>query len=116
MNITYTEKNGHLYPNLELPEQTELEIGIWGLTHKNYLLKNKKVTYYNLLTSGELTAYLADVDRQATEMLHKLINDIVAKENVTEELKAMDMMEWVGKMNSIWARAREIVFKEIIYN
>lgn len=116
MELTYTEKDGYLYPDLELPEQTEQEIGIWGIRHMNYLMENKKVTYYNLLTSGKLVDYLADVDRQAIEMLHKLINDMAAKENVTEELKATDPMLWVQKMNNIRACAMESLEKEIISN
>ena len=77
--------------------------------------QNHKVLYYNLLTSGKLNSYLADIEQQAQDLFFRLVNDLAEKENVTEELKASDMMLWVQKMNSIRNRAIEIVNADIIY-
>ena len=85
------------------------------MRHKRYLKQNHKVLYYNLLTSGKLNSYLVDIEQQAEEMFFRLVNDLAEKENVTEELKASDMMLWVQKMNNIRNRATEIVNADIIY-
>ena len=77
--------------------------------------QNHKVRYYNLLTSGKLNSYLADIEKQAEEMFFRLVNDLAEKENVTEELKATDMMLWVRNMNNIRNRATEKVNAELIY-
>lgn len=113
---TYTQVGDYMLPDL-LPaeEETEANIGFWGMRHKRYLKQNHKVRYYNLLTSGKLNSYLADIENQAEEMFFRLVNDLAEKENVTEELKATDMMLWVQKMNNIRNRATEIVNTEIIF-
>ena len=113
---TYTQVGDYMLPDL-LPaeEETEANIGFWGMRHKRYLKQNHKVHYYNLLTSGKLNSYLADIEQQAEEMFFRLVNDLAEKENVTEELKATDMMLWVQKMNNIRNRATEIVNTELIY-
>ena len=113
---TYTQVGDYMLPDL-LPaeEEKEANIGIWGMRHKRYLKQNHKVFYYNLLTSGKLNSYLADIENQAEEMFFRLVNDLAEKENVTEELKATDMMLWVQKMNNIRNRATEIVNTEIIF-
>ena len=85
------------------------------MRHKRYLKQNHKVLYYNLLTSGKLNSYLTDIEQQAQHLFSRLVNDIAEKENVTEELKASDMMLWVQKMNNIRNRATEIVNADIIY-
>ena len=114
---TYTQVGDYMLPDL-LPaeEEKEANIGIWGMRHKRYLKQNHKVHYYNLLTSGKLNSYLADIDKQAEEMFFRLVNDLAEKENVTEELKSTDMMLWVQKMNNIRNRATEIVNAELIYS
>lgn len=94
---------------------TQANIGAWAMRHKRYLKQNHKVFYHNLLTSGKLNSYLADIEKQAEEMFFRLVNDLAEKENVTEELKATDMMLWVQKMNSIRNRATEIVNANLIY-
>ena len=96
-------------------EETEANIGVWGMRHKRYLKQNHKVRYYNLLTSGKLNSYLADIEQQAQDLFLRLVKGLAEKENVTEELKATDMMLWVQKMNNIRNRAMEIVNEEIIY-
>ena len=100
---------------LPAEEEQEANIGVWGMRHKRYLKQNHKVHYYNLLTSGKLNLYLADIEQQAQQLFLRLVNDLAEKENVTEELKATDMMLWVQKMNNIRNRATEIVNAELIY-
>ena len=95
------------------PEQEP--IGIWGQRHLRYLRECHRVRYANLLTSGELNAYLADIDRQAEEMFEQLIKQMADAEGITETLKADDQMEWVGRMNSRRDRATEIVYHQVIY-
>ena len=90
-------------------------IGVWGQRHLRYLKEHRRVRYATLLTSGELNAYLADIDRQAEEMLDRLIQQMAEQEGITEQLKADDQMAWVGAMNNIKARAEEIVGGELIY-
>lgn len=113
---TYTQVGDYMLPDL-LPaeEEKEANIGVWGMRHKRYLKQNHKVLYYNLLTSGKLNLYLADIEQQAQQLFLRLVNDLAEKENVTEELKATDMMLWVQKMNNIRNRATEIVNAELIY-
>jgi len=103
---TYTQVGDYMLPDL-LPaeEETEANIGVWGMRHKRYLKQNHKVRYYNLLTSGKLNSYLADVEQQAQHLFLRLVKDLVEQEKVTEELKATDMMLWVRNMNNIRNRA-----------
>ena len=96
------------------PEEEQKPIGIWGQRHLRYLKNHRKVLYINLLTSGKLNTYLADIDKQAEEMLERLVKQMAAAEGITEQLKAADQMAWVGKMNNIRNRASEIVNSEII--
>lgn len=113
---TYTQVGDYMLPDL-LPAEEEMEanIGAWTMRHKRYLKQNHKVLYYNLLTSGKLNSYLADVEQQAQDLFSRLVKDLAKKENVTEELKSTDMMLWVQKMNNIRNRATEIVNADIIY-
>ena len=113
---TYTQVGDYMLPDLLLAEEEkEANIGIWGMRHKRYLKQNHKVLYYNLLTSGKLNSYLADIEQQAHLLFLRLVNNLGEKENVTEELKATDMMLWVRNMNNIRNRATEIVCAELIY-
>lgn len=113
---TYTQVGDYMLPDL-LPaeEEKEANIGVWAMRHKRYLKQNHKVRYYNLLTSGRLNSYLADIENQAEEMFFRLVNDLAEKENVTENLKATDQMLWVRKMYNIRNRATEKVNAELIY-
>ena len=114
---TYTQVGDYLLPNLSLPaEEKETNIGVWAMKHKRYLKQSHKVRYYNLLTSGKLDSYLADIEEQAQNRFSRLVKDLAEKENVTEELKSTDMMLWVQKMNNIRNRATEIVKEQVIYN
>ena len=113
---TYTQVGDYMLPDL-LPaeEEKEAKIGVWGMRHKRYLKQNHKVFYYNLLTRGELNSYLADIENQAQQLFLRLVKELAEQENVTEELKASDMMLWVQKMNNIRNRATEKVNAEFIY-
>lgn len=113
---TYTQVGDYILPDL-LPaeEEKEANIGIWAMQHKRYLKQHHKVLYYNLLTSGKLNSYLADIEQQAQNLFSRLVKDLAEKENVTENLKATDQMLWVRKMNNIRNRATEIVNADIIY-
>ena len=115
MGGTYREENGYLIPNLDLPDEEQHTIGIWGQRHRRYLRENRKVLYADLLTSGKLNGYLADIDRQAEEMFSRLVKQMAETENITEGLKSTNPMMWVGKMNNIRNRVKEIVTTELIY-
>ena len=115
MEITYTMQGDYLLPNLTLPKQEHREIGVWGQRHKRYLLNHHKVRYYNLLTSCKLTDYLADINEQAENMYQLLVKQLAEQEEVTEQLKAENLMLWVQKMNNIQNRVREIVNEEVVF-
>ena len=113
--ITYTQQGDYLLPDLKLPEQPKVEIGIWGKRHLRYIKKYHPIRYTNLLTSCKLTAYLADIDERAEEMFFRLVKQLAEKEGVTEQLKADNQILWVQRMNNIRNRANEIVNNELIY-
>ena len=113
---TYTQQGDYLLPNLTLPAEKETgNIGVWALRHKRYLKHHHKVLYYNLLTSGKLHSHLADTEKQAQQLFLRLVKDFAEKENVTEELKATDMILWAQKMNNIRNRANKIVNEEVVF-
>ena len=113
---TYTQVGDYMLPDL-LPaeEEKEANIGVWGMRHKRYLKQHHKVRYYNLLTSGKLNSYLADIEQQAQQLFLRQVKDLAEKENITEKLKSENQMLWVQKMNNIRNQATEIVNAEIIY-
>ena len=114
---TYTQLGDYMLPDLLLAEEeNEANIGVWGMRHKRYLKQNHKVRYYNLLTSGKLNSYLADIEEQAQNLFSRLVKDLAEKEGVTEKLKSDNPMLWVQKMNNIRNRATEIVNEQVIYN
>lgn len=113
--ITYTKQGDYLLPDLKLPEQPKVEIGVFGQRHKRYLKEHHRLIYFNLLTSCKLAAYLADIDSQANEMYDLLVHQLSEKENINEMLKAESPMEWTRKMNAIRLTSAEIVNLEIIY-
>lgn len=120
----YDESNGLWYelqgdyyiPCLSLPEEEEQSIGLWGQRHLRYIREYRKALYTGLQLSGKLNSYLADIDKQAEEMFSRLVEQMVKRERVAEQLKAEDQMKWVGLMNNIADRAREIVNSELIYS
>ena len=114
--ISYTLHGDYYLPDLALPDEEEQPIGLWGQRHLRYIKQNRKVLYLNLLTSGKLNGYLADLDKQAEEMFARLIKQMAEREGMTEQLKADNQMEWAARMNNIRSRATEIVNHDIIYN
>ena len=114
--ISYTLHGDYYLPDLALPEEEKgVEIGAWGQRHLRYIKQHRKVLYLNLLTSGKLNAYLADIDKQAEDMLFRLVKQMAEREGVTEKLKADNQMEWVTRMNNIRSRATEITNTDLIY-
>ncbi len=115
-NITYRQVNDYMIPNLKLPpEETVIRLGKWGMMHKDYLQKHNLVLFATLLTQGTLYQHCARIDTQAQQMFDILIIQMTKSENITEQLKSQNQLEWVHRMNSIQERASEIVCKEIIY-
>lgn len=114
---TYSQVGDYMLPDLSLSaeEEKEANIGVWSLRHKRYLNQNHKVLYYNLLTSGKLNSYLADIEQQAQNLFSRLVKDLAEKENVKEKFKADNQMLWVQKMNNIRNQATEIINAELIY-
>ena len=112
---SYSQQGDYLLPNLTLPDENERQIGVWGTSHRRYLKSNHRVIYYNLLTSGKLYNYLADVDKRSKNLFEQTIKSLAEQERVTEKLKAENMMLRVRKMNNIRSRATEIVNKQVIY-
>ncbi len=118
----YNEQNGLWYelqgdyylPCLKLPEEGEVHIGIWGQRHLRYLKQYHRVRYYNLLTSGKLNDYLVDVETWAQQMFDELVNALSRNENLTEDFKATNPVEWVRKSNNIRNRVAEIVNQELL--
>jgi len=121
--VIYDEKNGLWYelqgdyyiPCLKLPDEEQQPIGVWGQRHLRYIKQHRKVLYLNLLTSGKLNKYLADLDKQAEDIFSQHVKQMAKREGVTEKLKADNQMEWVGKMNNIRNRAVEAVNTDLIY-
>ena len=115
MGGTYTQQGDYILPNLTLPTEEKQSIGIWGQRHARYLKQHRKILYYNLLTNGKLNKHLAEIDREAREMFERLLKQMANSEDVTEQLKAKNQMEWVRRMNNIRNRAMEIVYTKVIY-
>lgn len=120
----YDEKNGLWYelqgdyyiPCLKFPEEEQQPIGIWGQRHLRYIKQNRKVLYLNLLTSGRLNGYLAELDKQAEAMFSRLVKQMAKREGVTEQQKVKNQMEWIAQMNNIRNRATEIVNTDLIFS
>ena len=119
----YDEKNGLWYelqgdyylPCLKLPKEESRHIGVWGQRHLRYLKQHRKVLYSELLISGKLNDYLADLNEQAEEMFSRLVKQLAEKEGLTEALKAENQMLWMQKMNNIHNAAMEVVSNDLIY-
>lgn len=113
--ISYTQQGDYLLPGLKLPEHPKVEIGIWGKRHLRYLKNHHPIIYTNYLTSCSLTAHLADIDEEATEMFDRNVKQLAKQEGVNEQLRANNQMQWVRKMKNIHNQATEIVNNELIY-
>ena len=116
MKIEYTKVGNYYLPNLVAPENMKnFKIGKYGKLRLNYLKENKRAEYTILLMDNKLQKHLMDIDKTANERFELLMKQFAEKENITEELKASNQMEWVRRMNNIKNRAEEIIFKELIY-
>ena len=116
MGGTYVRCGGYFIPNLTLPEEEEPRfVGAWGQRHLQYLREYRRTVYLDLLMSGRLNSYLADTEEQAQERFERIVEQMKQAQGITEQLKADDTLEWIGRMSNIQACAREIVDKEMIY-
>jgi uncharacterized protein YjcR len=115
MEITYTRQGDYYLPNLTLPEQPQVELGMYAQLRRRYLENQHKILYYNLLTKCKLVERLANIEQQAFDMEERIIRQMAKQQGVTEALKAQDQMEWVRRMNNIRNAAKEIVCHELIY-
>ena len=111
----YTMQGDYRLPNLTLPAEEERPIGVWGQRRLRYLKQYHKVIYYNLLTSGKLHSHLVDIDEEAQELFLRLEKEYAENENVTEQLKEENPIEWIRRMNNIKMRVREMVNSEVIF-
>lgn len=114
--IQYRQVGDYLIPNLIIPpEEVNVTLGKWGMMHKSYLKKNKKVVFNTLLMQGKLYQHCAEIETQAQDMFDSLVEQMKATEGVTEQLKEENQLKWVCRMSNIEARAREIICNELIY-
>ena len=111
---TYHEEDGHLIPNVSLPEQTDYQIGKYGCMHLDYIKQHRRRRYTTLLTEGKLNTRLHKIDLEANEMLDTIIPRLATERGIDENLKARDMLRWVAEMNNIKASAEEIVLREVV--
>ena len=111
---TYREENGHLIPNVSLPEQTDYQIGKYGRMHLDYIKQHRRGRYTTLLTESKLNAQLHEIDLEANEMLEVIISHLATERGIDENLKARDMLRWVAEMNNIKSSAEEIVLREVV--
>ena len=112
---TYHEENGHLIPNVILPEQTDYQIGKYGRMHLDYIKQHRRGRYTTLLTEGKLNTRLHKIDLEANEMLDTIIPRLTTERGIDENLKARDMLRWVAEMNNIKSSAEEIILQGIVY-
>jgi len=115
MELTYRNEGDYLIPNLMVKTKSHLTLCKYAYLRKKYLKQHRKVLYINLLTSGDLTEHLWDIEQTALERMEIITKAMAAKENLTEELKANDPMKWTGLMNSIRSAAEETILQELIY-
>ena len=111
MGGTYIRHGDYLYPcSLPLPKEEEQRVvGVWGQRHLRYLKEYRRLLYLNMLTSGRLNGYLADIEEQAQERFERLVEQMKQAQGITEQLKVENVLEWIGRMNNIQVCAREIV-------
>ena len=114
MNIPYIRSGDYFIPDLKLPEETR-PIGKWGRMHRDYLKEYRPIRFNNLVLSGNLWTYLADLNEQAQQRMETLISQMKSAECITENLKAADPIDWTQRMNNIAARAEEVIREELIY-
>ena len=113
-SLTYREENGRLYPNLELPEQSNYNIGKYGLLHLDFIKEHRKGRYTTIITECRLNEYLHKIDLEANEMLETIVLRLATERGIDENLKARDMLRWVAEMNNVKVSAEEIVLREVV--
>ena len=114
-NITYTERNGSFYPDLELPEQTNYPLGKYANLRLDFMKKHRRGTYTTLLAECRLNEYLHAIDIQAHELLDVIIPRLAEERGIDEALKAQNPLQWTAEMNNIKASAEEIILQEVVY-
>ena len=114
MNISYIRSGDYFVPDLNLPGEAR-PIGKWGRMYREYLKEHHPIQFNNLVLSGNLWTYLADLNEQAQQRMETLVTQLKSTEGITKELKAIDPMVWIQRMNNITARAEEIIREELIY-
>ena len=114
MELTYRMEGDYRLPNLDVPEAPK--VGKYGMLRRSYLANHRHGIYVGMLMAGTLNSHLEEIDRQATEMVERMVSQMAKAEGVTEELKASDQMKWVGLMNNFRASAEEVVMKELVYS
>ena len=114
--ITYTERDGILYPDLSLPKQPDCPIGKYGQMRLDFLKKHRRGTYTTLLTEGRLLAHLSAIDQEARSQVEYLTAELAKKRGITKELKVADPLRWVQEMNNCKASAEEFVLRKVVYN
>ena len=116
MELTYTDRNGVMYPDLALPEQTNYPIGKYGRMRLDYLKKHRRGTYTTLLTSCTLNQHLYEIEQKARRQINLTLSQLAKDRGITEELKATNHLLWVQEMNNAKHDAEEIVLNEVIYH
>jgi hypothetical protein len=116
MELTYRMEGEYRVPNLAVPEEPPIALGKYALLRKEYLKRNRKILFVNLLTTGKLNEHLMEIEQTAMSRMEQLTSDLAAAQGVTEELKAQDQMKWVGLMNNIRASAEETILADLIYS
>ncbi len=111
---TYRQQGDYLLPDLTVPKA--ISIGLWGQRHLRYIREYRKALYTSLWLSGELNRYLSNIGQQAEDMFSQLVKEMAAQEGISEQLKAENLMEWVGHMNNVLNRAIELVNSRLIFN
>ena len=113
-SLTYRKENGRIYPNLDLPKQTNYNIGKYGLLHLDFIKKHRKGRYTTIITECRLNEYLHKIDLEANEILETIVLRLATERGIDEDLKVRDMFRWVTEMNNIKASAEEIVLREVV--
>ena len=113
--ITYTKQGDYLLPNILPPQEPQIPLGKYGLMRRRFLQQNRKVTYTNLLTTGQFHAHLMEIEQTARSRVESIVSQMALAEGVTEEMKATNQMKWVGLMNNFRASAEEQILQELIY-
>ena len=113
--ITYTRQGDYLLPNLLPPQEPQIPLGKYASMRRRFLQQHRKVTYTNLLTTGQLHAHLMEIEETARSRVESIVSQMAQTEGVTEEMKATDQMKWAGLMNNFRAAAEEQILEELIY-